>query len=79
MYRGFFVGSILSVRRILRCQPFGGVGYDPVPRRVAWKRIDLIRKKMGDKVPLEPGATSDVITLEKKSKRKVARLLPYRE
>ena len=76
-YRGFFVGSLLSVWRILRCQPFGGVGYDPVPRRVAWKRLNLIRKKMGDAFPKEQGATSDVITLEKKTKRKVARLLPY--
>lgn len=24
-------GTILTVRRILRCRPFGGRGYDPVP------------------------------------------------
>ena len=29
--RGFFVGSFLTVRRILRCNPFGAGGYDPVP------------------------------------------------
>lgn len=29
--RGFFVGLGLSVRRILRCNPFGAGGYDPVP------------------------------------------------
>ena len=29
--RGFFVGSILTVWRILRCNPFGRPGYDPVP------------------------------------------------
>ncbi len=29
--RGFFVGSYLSVRRILRCNPFVAGGYDPVP------------------------------------------------
>jgi putative membrane protein insertion efficiency factor len=26
-------GTILAVRRLARCQPFGGHGYDPVPRR----------------------------------------------
>ena len=29
--RGFFIGSILTVWRILRCNPYGGCGYDPVP------------------------------------------------
>lgn len=28
---GFFKGWYLSIRRILRCNPFGGQGYDPVP------------------------------------------------
>ncbi len=31
--RGFFVGLILTVWRILRCNPFGKGGYDPVPER----------------------------------------------
>ena len=31
--RGFFVGFALSVRRILRCNPFVAGGYDPVPER----------------------------------------------
>lgn len=30
--RGFFVGMILTVWRIFRCQPFCPGGYDPVPR-----------------------------------------------
>ena len=30
--RGFFVGTLLTVWRILRCQPFCPGGYDPVPR-----------------------------------------------
>ncbi|MBQ8838495.1 MAG: membrane protein insertion efficiency factor YidD [Bacteroidales bacterium] len=28
---GPFKGLFLTVRRILRCHPFGGHGYDPVP------------------------------------------------
>jgi len=28
---GFFKGSWLSVKRILRCHPWGGAGCDPVP------------------------------------------------
>lgn len=29
--RGFFAGLILSIFRILRCNPFCRAGYDPVP------------------------------------------------
>ena len=31
--RGFFIGAILTVSRILRCQPFGAAGWDPVPEK----------------------------------------------
>ncbi|MBQ7398494.1 MAG: membrane protein insertion efficiency factor YidD [Clostridia bacterium] len=31
--RGFFVGAFLTVRRILRCNPFNPGGYDPVPEK----------------------------------------------
>ncbi len=31
--RGFFVGSLLTLLRILRCQPFCAGGWDPVPER----------------------------------------------
>lgn len=31
--RGFFVGLILTVWRILRCNPFSKGGYDPVPEK----------------------------------------------
>ena len=30
---GAMRGSILSIRRILRCHPFGGYGFDPVPKK----------------------------------------------
>lgn len=29
--RGFFAGLILTVYRIIRCNPYGKSGYDPVP------------------------------------------------
>lgn len=28
---GFIKGWFLSIKRICRCNPFGGSGYDPVP------------------------------------------------
>ena len=31
--RGFFVGLILTVSRIVRCNPYNPGGYDPVPAR----------------------------------------------
>ena len=36
--RGAFVGLFLAARRILRCNPWGGFGYDPVPERTRKKR-----------------------------------------
>ena len=33
MKRGFFVGLWLTVKRILRCNPLGSFGYDPVPEK----------------------------------------------
>lgn len=30
---GLFRGLVLSAWRVLRCNPFGKSGYDPVPRR----------------------------------------------
>ena len=68
--RGFFVGSFLSVRRILRCNPFSKGGYDPVPYGYRFKRIDLMRKKMGEKQ-----GESSAISAEKHIKRK--EMLPY--
>ena len=30
---GVFKGSILAIKRILRCNPWGGSGADPLPRK----------------------------------------------
>ncbi len=30
---GFVKGWYLSLKRILRCNPWGGFGYDPVPQK----------------------------------------------
>lgn len=35
---GALRGSLLAVWRILRCNPFGGHGYDPVPERFTFRR-----------------------------------------
>ena len=39
MKRGFFVGSALTFWRILRCNPFGKGGYDPVPEKKSKNKI----------------------------------------
>ena len=41
--RGFFVGMILTVWRIFRCQPFCAGGYDPVPEH-GLKRVRMTRQ-----------------------------------
>ncbi|MBP3635205.1 MAG: membrane protein insertion efficiency factor YidD [Bacilli bacterium] len=30
---GFFYGTYLTIKRLLKCRPFGKMGYDPVPRK----------------------------------------------
>ncbi len=41
---GVFRGSALALWRILRCNPFGGCGHDPVPRR-NYKKIDPLKNR----------------------------------
>lgn len=35
---GFFKGWFLAFKRIFRCNPFGGYGYDPVPNLTKKRR-----------------------------------------
>ena len=51
--RGFLAGTILTVGRICRCNPFCKPGYDPVPDR-GFKRVPLKSKTDG----IEQGDTS---------------------
>ncbi|MBR2838441.1 MAG: membrane protein insertion efficiency factor YidD [Kiritimatiellae bacterium] len=34
---GAFKGTLLGLKRILRCHPFGASGYDPVPPKGSWR------------------------------------------
>ena len=37
---GALKGGYLASRRILRCHPWGGTGYDPVPEIFSWSLVE---------------------------------------
>ena len=45
--RGFFAGLILTVWRILRCNPFSRGGYDPVPDK-GFRSYSKCRENYGE-------------------------------
>ena len=49
--RGFFIGTILTLWRILRCNPFCKGGYDPVPLKGL--RNPPNSRKQGDNDPTD--------------------------
>ena len=42
---GLAKGSLLALWRLLRCNPFGRWGYDPVPERGRWKNEARVLQK----------------------------------
>ena len=45
---GSLKGSFLAIKRILRCHPFGGYGFDPVPK----KEMSMKKVKSGISPPI---------------------------
>jgi putative membrane protein insertion efficiency factor len=62
--RGFFAGMILTVWRILRCNPFSKGGYDPVPD----KGFKPYGKKEGTPEGEIDGSISDTADEKKQEK-----------
>lgn len=44
---GVLKGILLTTRRILSCNPWGGSGYDPVPEKCTYK--DIFKRKTKNK------------------------------
>ena len=49
MVHGIIIGTLLTTFRIIRCNPFGTHGYDPVPEKgKAWEYVKGFFKKKED-------------------------------
>ena len=57
--RGFFVGFGLTVWRILRCNPYGAGGYDPVPEKKAKRIPKYDRDRADENVSAESDGSQD--------------------
>jgi len=42
-------GGLLTIKRFLSCNPWGGRGYDPVPEHILYKQIFTLKKQTDDK------------------------------
>lgn len=52
---GFFYGAQLAVRRLLRCGPWSGGGYDPVPETLVLNGLILTAKNITGNVSSSKG------------------------
>ncbi len=57
--RGFFVGFILTVWRVLRCNPFCKGGYDPVPER-GFRNPKVQKKEKEQELKNEAEQSADI-------------------
>jgi putative membrane protein insertion efficiency factor len=62
--RGFFAGFILTVWRILRCNPFCKGGYDPVPEK-GFRRVKTTQHTDSETVAKEDSIEAQNATLQK--------------
>ena len=57
--RGFFVGLILTLGRILRCNPFFKGGYDPVPEKGFRNPKNIMETREDDNTNTEKEISND--------------------
>ena len=43
LIHGSFKGVYLGIKRIMRCNPLGGYGYDPVPKGGNYEKIKVVK------------------------------------